>query len=329
SGKNKGGDENQEQQESTEIEDILNDEEAALESEPIVVTEEVDVTEKESDSDADDAPTSENFSTNDQNIGGESVSDVVVGEMEQKGYEGFLRIIFNIDSDSEIPYTTATLNASSNLISLKIKGIQDDNSGINPGNGADVTGSVVSTIFHNVTSEENTSYYSIGVKADTGFYLHTLSDPARIVLDIEEQEVEDDNGQEFAYSKDSQSIEGDTTENAITMAGMSHSDQVSEGAFRILFRLGSVGTGIIPSTTAEIVDYDGEKAIKLVISNMHSDFIASDNYDQEFGNYGVSGMKGSYESNTSTYYIVLKGGERDYKLYYRTAPAQLIVDVKR
>ncbi|MBU0976738.1 hypothetical protein KJ918_08135, partial [Patescibacteria group bacterium] len=187
-------------------------------------------------------------------------------------------------------------------------------------------GSVVSTIFHEVTSEENTSRYSIGVKQETGFYLHTLSSPTRVVLDIQEQDVENGDSEEFEFSQGAQSFSGNANGNVITISGLSYSNQGS--VFRIIFRLGTIGTGSIPAASAEIVDFEGGKAIKLIMSNMSSDWAAQGNYNEDYTDSAVTGMKGSFSSNTSTYYIGINGS-RDYKLYYRSAPAQLIVDVKR
>jgi len=289
--------------------------------------ENIDVTEKSDDNDAEESPSDEDFKKDNQTIGSESVTEVKITEFKQEGFENFIRIIFTVDSKSEFPYTTASLVTGSNLISLKIKGISEDKSGITRGTGSDVTGSVVSTIFHEVTSEAGLSWYKIGVKVETSFYLHTMDNPKRIVLDVKEQTVENGNGTEFNFSKEAQTITGDASGNVISVVRLSHSDQPSEGIFRIILGLGTIGTGSIPNVNASIVDYTGGKAIKLEISNLYSDFASQGNYNQTYGNRAVSGMEGSYSSNTSTYYIRLTS-EREYKLYYRKAPAQIIVDVK-
>ncbi|MDD3647981.1 MAG: hypothetical protein PHS44_05805 [Candidatus Dojkabacteria bacterium] len=285
----------------------------------------IDTSDKEEDGEAEDGASSEDFSQSDQQVGDKSIKAVTIVSLDHKAYDGFLRIVFELDSD-EASLVTSNLNTSSNLISLKFKGISSDNSIVSTGNGLDLKGSVVSTIFHEVTSEENTSRYSIGVKKATGFYLHTLSDPTRVVLDIQEQDVENGDSEEFSFSQESQSFEGNAGGNVITISGLSYSNQGS--VFRIIFRLGTVGTGSIPAASAQIVDFEGGKAVKLVMSNMSSDWAAQGNYDEDYTDSAVTGMKGSFASNTSTYYIRINGS-RDYQLYYRTAPAQLIVDVKR
>jgi cytoskeletal protein RodZ len=331
-GEEENDQDNQAQQQQTQ--------ETVEEEETEEVVEEVDVSIKESESGVEDVPTDSDFSTSTQSVGEEDVEDTVLGEMEQTGYEGFLRIVFTVDSD-ELPYTTAELVSQSNMIRLKFTGITEDNSGISVGKEASVTGSVVSTIIHDAVSEENTSRYSIGVTEDTGFYLHTLEDPMRIVLDIqevaaeeEEEEEEEESEEESSsgeneFSKEAQSVSGDASGNVIVMNNVNYYDAPDEGVFRIVFTVGSLGSGSLPDASAEIVDYEGGKAVKLEISDMQQDFAAEGNYDVTYGNYGVEGMKGSFASNTSTYYIILKGGERDYKLYKRDAPAQIIVDVKR
>ncbi|MBN2015568.1 hypothetical protein JW766_01935 [Candidatus Dojkabacteria bacterium] len=314
--------ETEEQQEYVEEEEIL-------ESEAVEEIEEVDVSEKSIDSSAENAPTDSDFSTDAQSVGDEAVTEAVLGKMEQKGYEGFMRITFNLDSEGGVPLTSATLESGANMIKLKIAGLSDDKSGIGVGSEAKVSGSVVSTIIHNVTSEANTSYYSIGIKEDTSFYLHSVSSPDRIILDIKEQEVTNGDDQEFSFSKDKQNITGDAEGNAIVMDGISHQDLSGEGVFRITYRIKSVGTGNIPAVLAELVDYDGGKAVKVVISNMKSDFAASGNYDETYNSVGgVIGMRGSFAANVSTYYIKLTSA-KDYKLYYTQAPAQVILDIKR
>jgi hypothetical protein len=320
--KNKSEDTQEETEEETQ--ETTPSEEEKEEAEEI---EEVDVSEKSGDSEAEDAPSESDFSTDSQSVGDEEVQDAVLGTMEQQGYEGFLRIIFNINSEGGIPYTTATLESGSNMIRLKFIGLLDDNSGVSVGSQAAVAGSVVSTILHNVTSEEHVSYYSIGIKEATPFYLHTLSD--QVVLDIKEQAVE--NGEEVSgeFSKEAQTIEGDAQGNVIIMEGISHQDLSSEGVFRITYRIKSIGSGNIPHVEAELTDYEGGKAVKVVISNMSSDFAASGNYDESYNSVGgVIGMKGSFSANVSTYYIKLSIS-KNYKLYYTQAPAQILVDIKR
>lgn len=286
--------------------------------------EEVDASEKESDSNAEETPDDTNFTTDDQEVGDETVEDAKVGKFSSTSYEGFFRVTFEITSDGEFPKATAELGSGS--ISLKIVGLTEDKSGISPGNDADVTGSVVSRIFHEVTSQEKTSWYLIGIKKETSFYLHTLEDPKRIVLDVQEQEVENGDGQEFAFSTDSQTIDGDASGNVVKIDGLSYSNQGD--VFRIIWRLGTIGTGMIPDADAEIIDYEGGKAIKLVIKNIYNDFPAGGGYDQTYTDRAVKGLVGSYSSNISTYHIKLSS-QREYKLYFESAPAQLIIDVKR
>lgn len=291
--------------------------------EPSEEIEEVDVTEKESDDNAEGAHDG-SFLTDAQEVGDGDVDGVTVAKIETKGFESFLRVIFTLEDVEDIPQVTAEL--ISNSVSLKIHGVEKDNSGISPGNDAEVSGSVVSTIFHEVTSEERTSWYLIGLKESTGFYLHTFDDPIRIVIDIEEQEVENGNVQEFEFSTDPQSVTGDASGNEITISGLSYSNQGD--VYRVIYRLGSIGTGTLPDAEAEIVDYDGGKAVKVVIKNIYSDFPAKEGYDVDYNDSAVKGQEGSFSSNFSTYYIKLTS-EREYQLYYRSAPAQLIVDVRR
>jgi hypothetical protein len=265
------------------------------------------------------------FTQNDQNVGDETVTGAKIQKVETSKEDGFYRITFPIDGSTSFPYATASIKTSSKLIQFTIKGIDSDNSGISVGNGQDITNSVVSTIFHEVTGEANTSKYSIGIKKTTNFYLHTLDNPQKIVLDIEEQTIDDGTTQTFSFSQDPQSIVGDASGDVITVSGLSYSNQGD--VFRILFRLGTTGTGTLPNVGASIVDYEGGKAIKVEISNLSSDFAAQNNYNQAMNDKSVSGMVGSFSSHVSTYYIKLKA-LHDYQLYYRTAPTQLIIDVK-
>jgi len=245
-------------------------------------------------------------------------------KLSTSGYEGFFRITFEVESEEEFPYTVAELSSGS--ISLKIVGVVEDSSGISPGNDADVTGSVVSRVFHEVTSQEKTSWYLVGIKEETGFYLHTLEDPKRIVLDVKEQEVENGDGQEFSFSTGPQSIDGDASGNVVKIDRLSYSNQGD--VFRVIWRLGTIGTGSIPDATAEIVDYEGGKAIKLVLKNIYNDFPAGQGYDQTYTDRAVTGLIGNYSSNISSYHIKLSS-QREFKLYFESAPTQLIVDVKR
>ncbi len=319
--------EEEDTQEGAEEEAILEDNEEEMDVSDVAEEdiEEVDVSDKESDSTAEDAPTDSDFSQEDQTVGEESVSGVKLAEIEQLGYEGFFRIVFVIEDGGSLPYTQATLYTSSNMISVKMRGIDEDTSGIKTGNVSEITGSVVSTIFHEVTGEENLNWYKIGIKAETEFYLHTIEGTSKIVLDIKEQDVENGDGQEFVFSQESQSIEGDASGSVITISGLSHSGQ--SDVYRIILRLGTIGTGTIPNATSKIVDYEGGKAIKLVVENIYNDFPSSIDYDESYANTAVRGVKCTYASNVSTYYIRI-GSVRDYKLYYMNAPTQLIVDVK-
>jgi len=314
----------EEQSSGNETSEKTHESEEEAEAEP--EAEDIDVSDKSDDTEASEAPLDENYSTDDQTIGDEAITGAKISGFDQEAYEGFLRIIFTIESESGIPHTTANLVTDANMINMKINGLDSDESGITRGTGFDVTGSVVSTIFHEVTGEEHLGWYKIGIKESTNFYLHTL-DEEKIILDIQEKEIENGNGEEFEFSTESQGIEGDADGNVITVSGLSHSDQPSEGVFRVIFRLGSIGTGSIPSASAELVDYEGGKAIKLEISDMYSDFAAEDDYTEDYGNKAVAGMVGSFSENVSTYYIKITS-ESEYKLYYRSAPAQLIVDVK-
>jgi hypothetical protein len=282
-------------------------------------------TEQTTDSTAEAAPKESDFTKNNQQIGSDSVTDVKITGLTNQKYEGFYRITLSIETTGDFPLTTAVLQPTSNQITLSISGISEDKSGLTPGNRKDITESVVASIFREITSEQNTSKYIIGIKKLTGSYLHTLDSPKRIVLDVQEQAVENGDGAAFAFSQEAQTITGDASGNVITISGLSYSSQ--SDAFRIIFRLGSVGTGTIPSATAEIVDYAGGKAVKLEIFNLYSDFPGKNNYNQTYNDKAVSALEGSFASNKSTYYIKLKS-LRDYKLYYSTAPAQLIVDVK-
>lgn len=285
-----------------------------------------DTTTQDNGTSTDGIPVDADFSAQNQQVGDATVIDAEITKLTKTSNTGFYRLEFTIESSTDFPLTTAELKSATNSIKLKVVGITADDSGINPGNASDVTDSVVSTVFHEVTSEANTSIYQIGIKATTDFYLHTLNSPKRIVLDIKEQAVTDGDGQEFAFSTNPQTIIGNASGNIIYMSGVSYSNQGT--VFRIIYKLGTIGSGTIPNATAEITDYEGGKAIKVVISNMNSDFAASGNYDVTYSDKAVSGMKGSFSGGTSTYYIKLTS-VREYQLYYRTAPAQLLVDVKR
>src|SRR5690606_34220810 len=129
---------------------------------------------------------------------------------------------------------------------------ESDGSGINPGNGVDLTDSVVSTIYREIITEEKVSKYSIGIKKVTGFFLHTNDDPKQIILDVEEQTVENGDGEEFAFSKEEQSFTGNASGNVITVSGISYSRQGS--IFSLVLKLGTIGTGTIPQAEAEIID---------------------------------------------------------------------------
>ena len=50
--------------------------------------------------------------------------------------------------------------------------------------------------------------------------------------------------------------------------------------------------------------------------------------NNNWGDATVKGIRGSFASNTSTYYILLSK-ETEFMLYYHEAPAQVILDIKR
>lgn len=318
---NKGG--TQEQQEEVEEhvpeeadQEVLGETEEELEEEPAMIEEEE---EPVSFDDSD-------FSQDNQQVGEEGVTDIKISKINKSGNNNYYSLEFVLEGSDKIPYTTASIKANSNLITFKISGVTEDKSGIKPGDGIDIENSVVSKVFHEVSSEGNIAHYSVGIRSLTSFYLHTLSGPTRIVLDVLEQEVEGGDGQEFQFSTGAQNIEGNASGNVILVNGLNYSDQGS--AFRIIWKLGTIGTGTIPNVTGEIVDFEGGKAIRLVVNNVYSDFPAENNYDQNYTHSIVKGVKGSFASHTSTYYIRL-ASVREYKLYFMSAPAQLIVDVKR
>ncbi len=268
----------------------------------------------------------DNFSTENQEIGSKSVKNVSISNFEGTSEEGSYSISFILDSD-KIPQTTAVLQESTNVIDLTFSGVSSDNSGIAAGGAYDISDSIVSSIYHHVKSGKNTSKYSIGIKEETSFRLYSESDPTRVVLEIKEKDVKDKNGKDFEFSTKKQTVKGTASGNVVTLENLAHVGVSGEGVFRFIWSVDTIGDGKIPNASAQIVDYKNGKAIKLVMNNMASDFAASDDYNVKYDDNAVKHLKGSYSSGVSTYYILLTS-KRDFKLYYRKAPAQVIVDVK-
>lgn len=316
--------ENETVQDQTVEEDEQQEESSETNEDDITIEDEVDVTDKEDDTDAKSSPLEGDYSKQDQQVGSQSVEEATLIGIQTEGYESFFRV--EMDFENGVPLTQAKLSSESNTIQITISGLAEDSSGIAAGTGTEVTGSIVSTVFRNVKGEVGVSYYSIGIKEETSFYLHEVEGENKVVVDIEEKgsEYTSATTEEFTFSQDTQTIEGNASGNVIKIESISYSSQGS--SFRIIFRLLSTGEGTIPASTASIVDYEGGKAVKVEISDLYSDFLAP--YEAEYGNSAVSGMVGDFANNKSTYYIKLNGGVRDYKLHYLTAPAQLMVDVK-
>lgn len=308
----------QEEIQEEEEEPIVEDE---TDEEEIIEEDEEDDTEEEVVEEID----MEGFSTGDQELGEESAGEIRLSSFSSSSQDEYLRLEFALEEASDV-YVTASLNNARNGITLKFFNVEEDNTSINVGNSLDIEDSIVSNVFHQITSEENVSIYVVGIYEETPFKLHMLEDSSMLYLDVAERDYENGNGDEFAFSTDAQSFEGNAEGSPIVLSGLSHSNQ--GGVYRHIFRLGSVGEGTVPAVSAQIVDYEGGKAVKMVMSNMNSDFAAQDNISQDYNDTAVTGLRGSFASSTSTYYIKLTS-VREYKLYYRTAPAQVILDVMR
>jgi len=102
----------------------------------------------------------------------------------------FFRIVFDIkkldDSNSEnIPKTQAIYLSEKPTIEIKISGMGGDlekNPAI--GKQVEIRNQVIASYFGEII-EENFLKYTINLKKEENFFLHFLSDPARIILDIQ------------------------------------------------------------------------------------------------------------------------------------------------
>jgi hypothetical protein len=286
---------------------------------------------------AESAPSDSDFKKSDQTVGAESEDQFSIQSFKTESYDKFFRLLFEVSSSgtNSYPLVTATYNEDSNSIDLAFKGIVNDNSGLEFEVPQKVEGSVVTSITRRATSEEDVAKYTIGISESTGFYLHTLSDPNRIVVDIKETvptptpsvtttvtpTPDTDSGEKPAaphltneFSQNKQYIVTTLTANTVSTPKYAFRD------FGTYLKITYDLSGGIPNVSAEL---DGTDLI-VVMSNRIS---SNKSTSVDINNGNVKTMDVVSSGNTTTYTLHLIKAA-DYRIYATESPAQFMIEVK-
>jgi hypothetical protein len=131
-----------------------------------------------------------NFSQAEQNLG-EEVGDLKIKSIRIGDHQIFFRVVFDIKkldgSDSDkIPRTKAIYLSGEKAIEVEISGM-GGNLSENPAIGKEVKigDEMVSSYIGRVISDRSSLKYRINLKKTSNYFLHFLTDPARIIIDVQ------------------------------------------------------------------------------------------------------------------------------------------------
>ncbi len=285
---------------------------------------------------AESAPKDSDFKKADQTLGEASEDQFTIQSFKTESYDKFFRLVYEVSSsgDTAFPLVSATYNTGSNSIDLAFKGVINDNSGLEFEVPQKVEGSIVTSITRRATSEENVAKYTIGISEEAGFFLHSLTDPNRVVVDIQEPAVTptpsvtttvtptpSTSGEKPAaphltneFSKDKQYIVTTLTTNTVSTPKYAFRD------FGTYLKITYDLSGGIPNVVGEINGND-------LIITMSNRITNNKTSTVEINNGNVTTMDVVSSGNTTTYTIHLVKAS-DYRIYATESPAQFMIEIK-
>ncbi|MBN1915455.1 hypothetical protein JW796_00470 [Candidatus Dojkabacteria bacterium] len=315
----------------------------AEEQEIHVETLEPIIADKNSTSEAESAP-DDDFLTVAQSVGSNSSDSFTIDSFSTESYEDFFRVVFMVTSSgsAKFPLTEATLE--NQKISINFNNISEDRSGLKVGVEQRVLNSIVTMIMHNTASGEDTENYTIELSDETGYFMHLLEEPNRIVIDIKEVEEE----QPFEETEEAEEIEGGTGVSEDTGTGKPTvktltnefsrnpqwivTDVTGNVVNTVTFKWQNYGSytkiaydlsGGIPNVSAQL-QKDGEVKLVVVMQNRVSRNAES---TVEINNGNVKTMEAVTAGNTTTLTLNLNK-ESDYRIYATESPMQFFIEVK-
>ncbi|MFQ5493565.1 MAG: hypothetical protein ACE5DX_05405 [Candidatus Dojkabacteria bacterium] len=280
-----------------------------------------------SDSEAAGKQKNNKYNADDQTIGKASEAAFTVETLDVQQYETFIRVQFGITSDTEdvlVPETTATFEAETNRLTLKMMNVLKSNAELDFEQVAVIPSSIVDSVNHEPL-EGTVDSFLITLDQASTYVLHQLTEGGTnyVVLDVKEitpneieggettptptvevtEEEEESTGAAEEYSKTSKSISTGTTGNVVAIDRYNYGDTPSYFNYN-LFLTGPADT--YPNITATYTD----TKITIVIKNLSNDKIVgnggsgSTNFVPQ-GVRDVSSVNISNSGNKSTYEFIL------------------------
>lgn len=285
------------------------------------------------------APVESDFATDSQSVGSETTDEFTLDSVSVESYEEFLRIVFAVTSNGsdKFPLTQAVLENEE--ITVTLNNISEENTEIGAGEEQEIIGSVVTGILHSVSANEGEQQFVIRLDSETGYYLHLLEEPNRIIIDVAEpkedttteepttETPEEPTGEETTgkpttvtltneFSKNPQWVVSEVTGNTVTTTKYQWQD------FGTYVKITYDLSGGIPNVEAEL---DEEaKELTVVMSNRVAKN-ASSTIEINHGN--VTTMDAVTAGNISTLTIHLVKSS-DYRIYATEGPDKFIIEVK-
>ncbi len=274
------------------------------------------------------------FSTNKQTIG-EDVQEAIYNinkiSDSSQGTE-YHKIVFTTSYNSQdnenaigYPKVSAEYQKDRGGIEVKIQGIQEDNSGIKHLNSVKINESGITEIYKNITSEKNTSIYTIGTSKETPFKLYIDdTDSSKIILDIQypgEVEYNHDLGKDNEFGTEKQSLDGAIKPDGAEVKKFSYSNV--SGTLTLQFEVAGSKDKPIPQVYTEYIDGD----LHLVFPSLANH---QANSDRTYSGIPAAGeVKLEIDGDKSTY-IIGSGTftDNEFKLEGSLSPNQIILKVK-
>lgn len=288
---------------------------------------------------AESAPESTDYDMTDQTVGSESEDNFTIESFKTESYDKFFRFIFEVSSDGTSDYPMVDGEYKSSSIAIDFMGIVSDSAGLTAGNLQQVEGSVVDSFERTLSSGENVYSFTIRIDEESGYFMHLLEDPNRVVIDVmEPEEIEttedgtstDDAETEDAtapttntltneFSKTQQFIVTDQTANTIYVTKFAYQD--SGTALSYVLDL----AGGIPNANAKLVDTNGVFTLVVTMENR----VATDKTETiDFASVPIATSLDIVTSGNTTIYTFNLTKETDFRILATESPAQFTVELK-
>lgn len=287
----------------------------------------------EKESDTDDLgyiSNPEDFTKTAKSIGTESNLEYIIDGLENNQEDGFHSFTFQISTTSEspsLPYFTVDPVLEKGVYRITVRGVSDDNSGLEYQQSKIVDKGAITGIYRAVTSVEKTSIYEIGFLANNPFTLeytdideNTWSIVVKVAYDLKYSPPTIDFGS-TEFSSDTKSITGMSASDGVRISTYSYS--VSDGILKFIFSTASGTSNPIPSVEAK---YDSMNILEVKFPSLASDKVSTwGNTISLPSGISVSILR---SGEISYYRFGGIGGAKPFKLSGTRSPNQVIIEIK-